>query len=369
MPVNASTQPWWLVVNDVGGRAMFYAGIDYHKRYSVVSVQDDSGKIVLERRVDFNSPLVFEEIFLELGEPTDVVYEGGLNWAWLYEELDGMANVKSITVANPYKVRLIAEAQIKTDKLDARKLAMLLRLGVIPECHVPSRSTRARKDVLRQRAYWVRQRTGLRNRVHRLVERQHHLQMPQVSDMFGKRGMEALRRAELPEPDAMLLEQDLEMLSHLETAIKADEAKIRDESKPDRTVEVLSSIPGVGLIIGNIMATETDGIGRFIRPERYVGYAGLSPTTHSSGGKTYNGRMIWMCNKWLKWAFIEASWCAVSRSPYFGAFYRHHRARGKKANTAITIVARRMCRIAYQLLREDRLYQERSFVPAALTNA
>jgi transposase len=280
--------------------------------------------------------------------------------------LEQIKEVESITVANPYKVRLIAEAQIKTDKIDARKLAMLLRLGVIPACHIPDRSTRDRKEVLRQRAYWVRQRTGVRNRIHRIIGKQHGLQMPQVSDLFGKKGKIALEKAVLPEPDGMLLKQNLEMLDNLDAVIKKDEDRIRQDGKPDRTVEILSSMPGVGLIVGSVIATETDGIKRFCRAERYVAYAGLAPTTHSSGGKTYQGRMMNQCNKWLKWAYIEAAWVAVGCSAYFGGLYRHHRERGKKANTAITIVARRMCRIAYQLQMENRLYEERNLSPAAL---
>jgi transposase len=345
---------------------MYYAGIDYHKRYSVVSIQDEAGQVVMERQVTHNEPQTFRCVFEGMAGPVAVVFECGLNWSWLYEVLEGIQAIQSITVANPYKVRLIAEAQIKTDKLDARKLAMLLRLGVVPACHIPDRRTRDRKEVLRQRAYWVRQRTGIRNRIHKIIGKQHGLQMPQVSDLFGKKGKEALQKALLPEPDAMLLKQNLNMLDQLDAMIKKDEERIRQDGQPDRAVEVLSSLPGVGLIIGSLMATETDGIARFCRSERYVAYAGLAPTTHSSGGKTYQGRMLWQCNKWLKWAFIEAAWIAIGCSAYFGGLYRHQRERGKKANTAITIVARRLCRIAYHLLLENRCYEERSFSPAAL---
>jgi transposase len=70
----------------------------------------------------------------------------------------------------------------------------------------------------------------------------------------------------------------------------------------------------------------------------------------------HHGKLLWACNKWLRWAFIEGAWVAVGCSPYFGALYRRHRARGKKANIAITIVARRIATIAWQLLHEDRDY-------------
>jgi len=345
---------------------MYYAGIDYHKRYSVVSIQDQSGVVMREMTVQHNSMQGFQRVFSGVPGDIAVVYECGLNWSWLYEVLEKITAVKQIVLANAYRVRLIAETQIKTDKLDARKLAMLLRLGAIPSCHIPSREIRMRKDVLRQRAYWVRRRTGLRNRVHRIIERQHDLTMPQVSDLFGKKGKEALRKAVLPEPDAMLLTQNLDVLDQLDTVIKADEQLIQSESKPDKTVDILSSMPGFGLIISSIVATETDNVDRFLRCERYTAYAGLAPTTYSSGGKTYNGRMMQGCNKWLKWAFIEAAWVAVGCSAYFGGLYRQHRSRGKKASIAITIVARRMCRIAYQLLKEQRCYEERTLSPVAL---
>lgn len=344
---------------------MYYVGIDYHKKYSVVTVVDENGKLVKEVRINHQYPENFRKLLKSLDGPMKVVYESGFNWSWLYEILERIENIESITLANPYKVRLIAEAQIKTDKISSRTLAMLLRLGVVPCCHVPSRRMRERKEVLRQRVFWVRQRTRIRNRIHKIIDRQHNIKMPQVTDMFGKKGRTALNKAQLPQPDALLLKQNLLMLDQFDAVIKEDEEQIKTDGAEDRQKLILESIPGVGLIIGSIMGTETDGIERFREANRYVAYAGLAPRTHSSGGKTYNGRMISQCNKWLKSAFIEASWVAIGCSSYFGGLYRAHRGRGKKANTAITIVARRMCRIVWQLLTEDRFYRE-NFSPVAL---
>ena len=84
---------------------MYYAGIDYHKRYSVVSIQDDAGAIVLERRIEHNDPFAFSEVVHALPGRVKVVYECGLNWSWLYEVLEQIKEVESITVANPYKVQ------------------------------------------------------------------------------------------------------------------------------------------------------------------------------------------------------------------------------------------------------------------------
>ena len=82
---------------------------------------------------------------------------------------------------------------------------------------------------------------------------------------------------------------------------------------------------------------------------------------HASGGKAYQGHLLKSRNKWLQWAFIEAAWVAVGCSSYFGGIYRAHRTRGKKANVAITIVARRMCRISFTLFKERRNFQEHNF--------
>ena len=91
-----------------------------------------------------------------------------MNWHWLYEILEQAMPEEDLVLANPYKTRIIAEAQVKTDKEDARILAQLLRADFVSPVHIPCKATRQRKAVLRQRCFFVRQRTILRNRIHRL---------------------------------------------------------------------------------------------------------------------------------------------------------------------------------------------------------
>jgi transposase len=185
--------------------------------------------------------------------------------------------------------------------------------------------------------------------------------MPQVSDLFGKKGRAALAKITLPSPDDLLLRQQLTMLDALGAQIRELEERISVSGQDDPAVGLLSTIPGLGPILGNVIATEIDGIGRFDQSNRLCAYAGLIPTTSSSGDKTYHGRLVNGCNKWFRWALVEAAWVAVGCSPYFGALYRHHRSRGKKANTAILITARRMCQIIFCVLREQRPYQPRAW--------
>lgn len=341
---------------------MKYAGIDYHKRYSVVCIVDDTGSIVAEERIEHAFPERFGQL-LGAHAPCQAAFEATMNWGWLHELLEVIPGLDRIVLANPLHVRLISAAQVKTDKVDARKLAHLLRAGLLPASHIPNRATRLRKEVLRQRTFWVRERTKVRNRIHRLLGRQHGLAMPQVSDLFGKKGRAALSQLTLTDPDDLLLRQQLQMLEALAKQIRELEEKIASNGQADPAVERLATVPGLGNILGNVVATEIDGIERFGASDQLCAYAGLIPTTSSSGDKTYHGRLVSGCNKWLRWALVEAAWVAVGCDAYFGGLYRHHRARGKKANTAILIAARRMCQIIFCVLHERRPYKPRPWSP------
>ena len=337
---------------------MNYIGIDYHKRYSVVCIVDDTGAIVAEERIDH----AFAERFGELigaHTPCQVAFEATMNWCWLHEILEEIPGIERVVMTNPLHVRLIAAAQVKTDRVDARKLAKLLRANILPASHIPNRATRLRKEVLRQRTFWVRERTKVRNRIHRLLGRQRGLSMPQVSDLFGRKGRAALSKLQLAAPDDLLLRQMLDQLEVLAGYIRELEERITSEGQTDEAVGQLSTIPGIGPILGNVIATEIDGFERFGSADQLCAYAGLIPTTSSSGDKTHHGRLVSGCNKWLRWALVEAAWVAVGCDGYFGGFYRYHRARGKKANTAIMITARRMCQVVFCVLRGRRAYQAR----------
>lgn len=344
---------------------LFYVGIDYHKRYSVVHVIDEAGDTVLQSRVHLNDRRLFEAVFGRLDGPCRVVFEACMNWCKLYDLLETIPNVEQMTLAHPYKTRIIAEAQVKTDKIDARMLAVLLRADLIAKAHISSKEARRQKEILRQRTFWVRVRTRLRNRVHRLLGAQLDLALPDFADLFGAKGMAYLRQLQLPAPADLLLRQDLDHLVELERKIKELEALVKSELRRDPILQRLETLPGVGPIISAVIAHEIDGIQRFLSPEKLCAYAGLAPTTDSSGGKTYQGRLMMQCNKWLRWAYVEAAWVAIGCDPYFRAFYNAQRCRGKKPNTAIIIVAKRLCRISYQLLTQQRDYEKRTFSPTA----
>src|SRR5204863_9151803 len=111
------------------------------------------------------------------------------------------------------------------DRLDAHALGMRLRGNLVARGHVPRGETRVRKNLLRQRLYWARLRTMLRNRIHALLDRQRGLELPQCSDIFGVRGLSFLRRLELPETDAALLGEQLALHDVIAQQMKAQETR------------------------------------------------------------------------------------------------------------------------------------------------
>lgn len=345
---------------------MNYVGIDIHKRYSVLAAQDESGRKLKEARIEGNAAEKYARFFQSLEGPSKAVLEACWNWGLTHDLVEEIEEVEEVVLAHPLKTRLIADAQIKTDRLDAFALGTLLRGNLVARAHIPRQETRARKNLLRQRLYWARLRTMLRNRIHALLDRQRHLELPQCSDIFGVRGLGFLRRLELVEPDGTLLREALALHDLIATQMKAQEKRIAAEFKDEATYRHLLSVPGIGPTLAAVIGCEIDTIERFPSADKLCGYAGVVPTTYSSGGKVHHGRLLPSCNKWLRWALVEASWVAIGCSPSFGALYRQQRARGKKANTAILIVARRMCRILFQLPSEKRSFEKRA--PNVQTN-
>jgi len=233
---------------------MNYVGGDIHKRYSVLCALDESGRKVGEARVEGNAPSGFARFFASLDGPSKAVVEACWNWGLIHDELEELEQVEEVVVAHPHKTRLIADAQIKTDRLDAKALGTLLRGNLVARAHVLRRETRARKNLLRQRLYWARFRTMLRNRIHALLDRQCELELPQCSDLFGARGLSFLRRLELPELDSTLLGEQLTLHDLIAQQMKAQKKRIAAEFGQEPMHRHLLSVSGIGVTLAAVIA-------------------------------------------------------------------------------------------------------------------
>jgi transposase len=335
---------------------MLYAGVDYHKRYSQVHVVDERGGTRATARLanDFGT---LKEFFATLTEPCRAVVEAGWNWGVMYDWLDAIDNVSAVELAHPYRVRAIAAAQVKTDSIDSHTLAQLLRVNLIPRAYVPGSATRQLREVVCQRVFLVRVRTMVKNRIQALLAR-HHVPLPAASDIFGKRGLDYLTTLKLADGAQELLRQDLEVLKTLTEEVRASEKWLHQATRSDQRVELLRTIPGLGELLATVVALEIDRVERFANPAKLAAYAGLVPTTYSSGGHTFHGKLMPQSNQWLRWALVEAAWVAVRLDPYFRTHFAKRRTH-KPAQSAIIASARRLLEIVWHVLKENRSYQNR----------
>jgi len=351
---------------------MHYIGVDYHKKYSYVVVKDKEGKVERRGKVD-NTKEEFRQL-LKPYQSGKAVLEATRNWGLVYDWLEEILD--DVALAHPLKVRAIAEARIKTDKISADILCDLLRSNLLPEAYVPNKETRESKNTLRQRMFFVRVQTMVKNRIYTILDRHPEIvtQAPDVSDLFGASGMAWLRQAVLPGQDNQLLVSELELLEVLKRKISESNGMVKELARGDKWVKLLRSIPGLGPFFSVLVAKEIDDISRFRDDKKLCAYAGLVPSTYASGGKVFHGRITKTGNKWLRWAFIEAVQPAISCDADLFAYYQRLKIK-KGANAAKVATARRLLTIVYRVLSQERLYERRSrrvgsrVAPAALVTS
>ncbi|MBC7334366.1 MAG: IS110 family transposase [Actinobacteria bacterium] len=182
-----------------------------------------------------------------------------------------------------------------------------------------------------------------------------------LTDIFGKTGTSILRSTKIPEPDYMILKNYLDLISDINKKIKAIEAEINERLTIDKDIELLRTIPGIGNFTAFILKSEIDSINRFSSKEKFTSYAGLVPSIHQSGAKSYTGKITKQGNKFIRWALTEAAQVAIKHSSYFRYYYTRVRER-QGANKATIAVARRMAEICYVILKEKRPYIEKPII-------
>jgi len=334
----------------------YHIGVDYHKSYSHLVVHDSSGKTLRSGRVK-NDRQSLGGFLDRYRENSHAVVEATRNWMVMYDWLDDICD--DVVLAHPLKVKAIADAKIKTDKIDATVLAHLLRADLVPEAWAPSEKSRDLRVALRERMFYVRLRTMTKNRIVTVFDRypEQTAQLKKLGDLFGKAGRVQLAEVNVSEIDRVQINRGLAFISDIDIRIKQSEATIRTMTKANGNVRLLKTIPGIGEFFARLIDAEIDDISRFRNPKKLAAYAGLVPSTYSSGGKTFHGKIIKQGNKWLRWAFVEAVTPAIVTDPQLRAQYEHLKFRG--VNKARVAIARKLLTIAFQILRDQRAYEPR----------
>jgi transposase len=324
-------------------------GIDLHRKRSHIAALDEHGGELFSRRIA-NDPDTFVALLGELDGESKIALEATYGWEWLAELLEDHGY--ELHLAHPLRTKAIASARVKTDAVDARTLAHLLRADLLPEAYVAPRELRDLRDLLRQRVVLTQMRTALKNRVHALIARQ-GVQRGHA-DLFGPGGRRFLDELRLrPDPHARL-QTLLRLIADFDREIDALAHEIDRRAKHDPRVDVLRQIYGVGRYLGMLIVAEIGAIERFPSARHLCAWAGLTPTVRSSDAKARLGHISRQGSAALRWALVEAAQKACQGGgPLRQDFERIAKRRGRKI--AKVAVARKILTLCYYGLRDGEI--------------
>jgi transposase len=277
-------------------------GIDLHRKRSHVAAVAEDGSELLSRRVA-NDPELMLELLAEIDGESKIALEATYGWEWLAGLLEEAGY--ELHLAHPLRTCAIAAARVKTDAVDARTLAHLLRADLLPEAYVASRELRDLRELLRHRIALTQMRSALKNRVHALIAK-HGVQHAHA-DLFGRGGREFLAALELREPPRRRLERLLSLICDFDREIDATTREIDALAKRDDRVDVLTQIRGVGRYTAMLVIAEVGDVDRFPSARKLCAWAGLTPTVRSSDGKARLGHITRQGSRPLRWALVEAA--------------------------------------------------------------
>jgi transposase len=326
---------------------IIYLGVDLHKEFCQIAVLDGEGAITQRRVPTERKPL--RSFLASLDGRKRLVVEATGNWYFFHRCVSDLA--EDFALAHPLKVKAIASARIKTDKIDAAILAHLLKADLIPRCYIPTKREINQREILRHRLFLVKVRTQLKCRL-RAALLKNGLRPP-VAFLWGKTGREWLSGVSLPAVFRFQIEALLKTIDEHAQLIKASEEIIKRQVRMSGDARILKEISGIGDILSLTITSEVGDISRFSSPGKLASYAGLVPSTYSSGGRTLNGRITRQGSRYLRWALVEAAIHAwKGDEQLFRLRARIGKRKGRK--TARVAVARRLAEIIWHKLTRAR---------------
>ena len=331
-----------------------YLALDIHKHYSVVAGVNFEGQVVVE-------PVRIEHADLESWlnkqiQSTDfVVIESTTNAWYIYDLLVPLA--EKVLVANPIKVKQIAQARVKTDIRDTLILARLLAANMVPVIWVPPAHVRNLRYLLSQRRHLVGMHTATVNRMHSVAHR-HHLSHPK-GKRFNEKNTKWQRDKSLSDSEQFQLELDMNTKKHLAEQTEKITEKLRGMShrKPwAESMMYLMQLPGLGVITGMTVLAAIGEITRFETPGHLASYSGLTPGLDQSGVKLRGKKITKEGRKDLRWAMVEVAQRAVKSDPLWKHRFNELQRRMHR-NQAIVVIAHRLLELVWYVLSRRQPYR------------
>jgi transposase len=331
-----------------------YVGIDVHKHYCQAALMDDSGQVVKELRFDNTSQGTSSLVTLarSIAPKVEAVVEPSANfWVRIYDRLEEEG--VRVKLSNPLRTKAIAEARVKTDRIDAKTLAYLLRGDLVAESYVPSRKNRERRALIRHRTSLIHMRVDIKNRIHALLDK--HELTHNYTDLFGKQSLEWLHNLQLPTPDQQILQSSLQVVETLTEQIRSMDLQIAKDATSEEKTKLLMTMPGVDYYAAMVLLSEIGDVHRFSSDEKLVSWVGLAPQVHQSGETSWTGHISRKGSKRARWILGQCAQSARQHDPRMREFYeRIERKHGSQK--AVVAVARKMLAIMYVMLIRNEPY-------------
>jgi transposase len=337
-------------------------GIDLHKRSMTVCVIDKLTGETFVRSFQCQDEAGILEFFNEQ-VPFEAVVEATATYEWLLDLLDPVAD--RLVLGHPKKLRIIAESKRKTDRFDARTLAMMLAKDEIPLAYRPSSRQRQYQHLIKHRNSLVKEASRFKCTIRSLLASR-NLDRQDIFSQQGRKSLFDLKK-KLNKVEWFRVEQSLELLevfeARLETARLALKAFRADAPKAQKIQhEIVKSVPGVGDVVADVVLATLGDIKRFPSIKKVTAYAGLTPGYRESAGKRQDLGITKEGPRVLRWALVEAAWRAVRSSPYWKCVFEKISRNAAKKKTprkiAIVAVARRLLGVIYSLLKNGVEYDE-----------
>jgi transposase len=330
---------------------MFY-GLDIHKQFiEVAGISAADAPVKVRSRVETTIAGITE--FAEkLSQDDQVVLEStthAVPVANLFRKY-----VDHVAIANPMKVRLIAESKVKTDKIDAEVLARLLASKYLPMIWEPDQALQDMRKITAHSNALTRQMTAQKNAIHAILFR-NLVEYSQFTDLFGLQGRDFLRTVELPEGERFQIDQRISVLEDLERKRKETRERMARLSYQDEDIERLMTLPGIDYFTALTLKAAIGQIERFQDPRKLVSYLGLNPRMYQSGNSCYTGSITKQGSSQARWVLIQAVQIAVRRPGPLRAFFLRLKSR-KPRNKAIVASAAKLAHIIWHMLKNKEDY-------------
>lgn len=335
----------------------YYCGIDLHARSMYVCILDAAGTIVVHKDLRAE-PEAFLRAIAPYREDLVVAVECIFTWYWL-ADLCAQEGIPFV-LGHALYMKAIHGGKAKTDKIDAHKIAVLLRGGLLPQAYVYPAAMRATRDLLRRRCHLMRKRAELLAHIQNTTSQYN---LPPLGKKIAYKAHRAGVAERFADPSVRSsVAMDLALIDHYDQLLTAVEltivrtAKHHDASAFYR----LRSVPGIGKILALVILYEIQDITRFPRVQDFASYCRLVKCAKESAGKRLgsSGKKIGTAH--LKWAFSEAAVLFLRQNlagqRYFATLVRKH-GKGK----ALTVLAHKLARAVYHMLARAQPFDPQRF--------